>query len=322
MKYHPTANKNNNNNNNNNNSTANLSNLFQYYSSPDLYLLVVLSLLKLSLIPFYHSTDFQVHRNWLAITANLPVNQWYYSSISEWTLDYPPFFAWFEYFLSLPAQHIDSNMLSLTQVNYTSNATLYYQRITVILSDILLYYSIRYYINISISSINKSQQLLYNFTQFFLLFASYGLLVVDHIHFQYNGLLFALLIYSIAAMKSGQLLLSGVFFAILLNFKHIFLYIAPVYFIFLLKNYCLKAPTALAKVRQLLKLGVSVIFIFGLSLGPFIYYDQLLQLKNRLFPFQRGLSHAYWASNIWCVKFFFTDLFLTAQHFHLLTLWS
>ncbi len=147
-----------------------------------------------------------------------------------------------------------------------------------------------------------------------------GFLIIDHIHFQYNGFLYGILILSIVlARKESTMLLSGILFAALLCFKHIYLYLAPAYFVYLLRVYCL-SPTNVFQLRfaNILKLGASIIGIFGTVFGPFAAWGQLDQLKSRLFPFARGLCHAYWAPNAWAVYSFLDRvLIIAAPYLHL-----
>ena len=138
-----------------------------------------------------------------------------------------------------------------------------------------------------------------------------GFLIVDHIHFQYNGFLYGLLLLSIVlARQQSTMLYSGIAFATLLCFKHIYLYLAPAFFVHLLRVYCLDVrSTFRPRFQNIFKLGISVIGVAGLASGPFFWWGQIEQLRHRLFPFSRGLCHAYWAPNVWAL-YSFLDRFL------------
>ncbi|XP_001377643.2 probable dolichyl pyrophosphate Glc1Man9GlcNAc2 alpha-1,3-glucosyltransferase [Monodelphis domestica] len=267
------------------------------------------SLLKCLLIPTYYSTDFEVHRNWLAITHSLPVSQWYYEATSEWTLDYPPFFAWFEYVLSHFAKVFDPEMLNVENLNYASPRTVLFQRCSVIFTDILFIYAVYECCKcVDGRKVGKELKEKPTFILSILLLWNFGLLIVDHIHFQYNGFLFGLMLLSIARLFQKKHLEGAFLFAILLHFKHIYLYVAPAYGIYLLRSYCFSSDNPDGSIRwssfsflRLFTLSFIVCLISALSLGPFIVLNQLPQVISRLFPFKRGLCHAYWAPNFWAL---------------------
>ena len=133
-----------------------------------------------------------------------------------------------------------------------------------------------------------------------------ALLIIDHIHFQYNGFLYGILILSLVyARKQSTMLLSGLLFAGLLCLKHIYLYLAPAYFVYLLRAYCLSQKSIFSiRSGNAIKLASGLAVIFGSAAGPFWYWGQLDQLLSRLFPFSRGLCHAYWAPNVWAMYSF------------------
>lgn len=128
--------------------------------------------------------------------------------------------------------------------------------------------------------------------------------------------MYGILILSIVFAQEGRLLLSGLSFAALLCMKHIYLYLAPAYFVYLLRAYCLSPnwsfyPTTIFRIQffNCIKLGLGIAAIFGAAFGPFVYWEQIPQLMSRLFPFSRGLCHAYWAPNVWAI-YSFTDRIL------------
>ncbi|KAK0099492.1 glycosyl transferase, variant 2 [Cadophora gregata] len=267
---------------------------------------VVATAFKLLLLPAYKSTDFEVHRNWLAITNSLPVQEWYYEKTSQWTLDYPPFFAYFEWILSQGAKLADPEMLKVFNLGYDSWQTIYFQRASVILTELVLVFALYLFVQ---SSPPDSKRASHAAALSILL--SPGLLIIDHIHFQYNGFMYGLMILSLVlARKKSTTLASGLLFATLLCLKHIYLYLAPAYFVYLLRAYCL-GPKSIFHIKfgNSLKLGTGIIAIFGAAFGPFAYWGQISQLLSRLFPFSRGLCHAYWAPNVWAI-YSFTDRIL------------
>jgi len=305
-------------------------------------LFLISTCIKILLIPTYRSTDFDVHRNWLAITHNTPISEWYWNDVNGTTvhtLDYPPAFAFFESFLSnnfiteLVLPQGDKCLDLLPDFDNTpSQSCIVFQRSTVIFSDIILWIGAYF----ACRSLHPRRPLQFVVTSFLLIVFNPALLWLDHIHFQYNGMILGVLLASLGCLMMGNNVaivpengnhtvkqpiaydiyhLAGAgLFALLLNLKHLYLPLAPLYFCYLLERYCLtNGIPAGGKQKQFLPgKFLQLALVTGTTLVlpwiPFIMCEdpksQILQILKRLFPFQRGLVHDYWAGNIWALYTF------------------
>jgi hypothetical protein len=204
--------------------------------------------------------------------------------------------------MSQVAQYVDPFMLHVKNLEYSSWETIAYQRATVIVSELFLLWALYKFVQLSPNKIQSHAGAL-------AVFLSPGLLIIDHVHFQYNGFMYGILILSLAySQNKSTLLSSGILFAVLLCFKHIYLYLAPAYFVYLLRFHCLRSirsfPYLWPNWISSISLGVGVAAVFATAFGPFVLWDQIPQVLTRLFPFSRGLCHAYWAPNVWALYSF------------------
>lgn len=182
-------------------------------------------------------------------------------------------------------------MLDITNLNYTSNMTIMFMRLSVIVSDIVYAIGVKRFVILkyiitrgwtlhlrmvwyySCIEVLTTGSLKKNILTLVLL-GNVGLFFVDHIHFQYNGIMFGILLLSISKMCEEKFLQSAFLFTMLLHMKHIFIYVSPVYIVYLLKFYCLRKGSPLL---SLVKLGTIVIGVTAMSFGPF--YDHLPQVR-------------------------------------------
>jgi alpha-1,3-glucosyltransferase len=199
-------------------------------------------------------------------------------------------------------------MLVVDNLGYASIQTIVFQRLTVVITDLFFVWSLYRYgftnLEVDLRFYETTSQPPKDFARILLLslIFSPAFLILDHIHFQYNGPLFSILVFSLLEAATSPLV-SAFLFTAPLCFKHIYLYLAPAYFFYLLRSYCL-SPSWRPQFSNTLKLGCVVLGTLAVAFGPFIALGQTGILLKRLFPFQRGLCHAYWAPNFWALYSF------------------
>jgi len=135
-----------------------------------------------------------------------------------------------------------------------------------------------------------------------------ALLLVDHGHFQYNGVCVGLTLLAIVAIGTQRYCTGAVLFACALNFKQIALYYALAFFFGLLSISIHTAKSIGGTFFLIAALGISVVITFAVHWLPFCLYTEanetctqgMAHVLSRIFPFNRGLFEDK-VSNVWCV---------------------
>jgi hypothetical protein len=196
-------------------------------------------------------------------------------------------------------------------LEYASENTVLFMRLSVIVTDLSLLYATWLYLT-SITIPAKTLAKVFTLVAF-----NAGLLLVDHIHFQYNGVLMGVLVLCLYCASAERYLLLAAAFSTLVLMKHLFVPLAPIFAAFLIQRHCFVKNSVAARndgegnfvkvfsVVRFLQLAAVALAALVLAFGPFLLQhngtQQLQQIMTRLFPFGRGLVHAYWAPNVWAL---------------------
>lgn len=270
--------------------------------------------------------DCEAQRHWMEITRNLPLREWYYNTSKNdllyWGLDYPPLTAYHSFFCGHVADFVNPEFVALgSSRGYESYGHKVFMRATVLVADLFIYIpAIWWFFSrgqsdsqntaknlrdglVSLVHITKEgrKDHIPDVVAVYLTLIYPGLILIDHGHFQYNGISLGLTVAAVAAIGKGRDLVASVLFCLSINYKQMSLYYALPFFCYLLGN-CLPKQnvSVIAGFTKLLSLGSVVIGTFFVIWFPFLKNVNLVvQVLHRLFPVARGVFEDK-VSNVWC----------------------
>lgn len=276
--------------------------------------------------------DFEAQRHWMEITINLNIGDWYrhinqskLNDLRYWGLDYPPLTAYVSYLFGYIAKYVYPDLVQLSSSKGHESITgKLFMRLSVIICDCIVFLPSIFLLVVmtatSLSSLNSQKtsktetkkdigilenSSLYTFLTTLILASVPSLLLIDHGHFQYNGVCIGLTLLAVVCISRDMDVIGSILFCLALNFKQMALYYSPVFFFALLYK-CNQKSNILLKSFHLLKIGMSVIITFAILWSPFCMYhhptetcySSLLHPLKRIFPFSRGIFEDK-VANLW-----------------------
>jgi alpha-1,3-glucosyltransferase len=256
--------------------------------------------------------DYEAQRHWMEITVNVPIDDWYRgetkgNDLKYWGLDYPPLSAYFAYAWGRVAERFEPEMVALTSSRgYETVSSKVFMRVTVLISDVVVYFT-GAYLFCSMYCSKTSYKVLLS------ILLQPALILIDHGHFQYNTVSLGLIIWSIICIQNGLHEFGTCIAVMSVCFKHLSLYFIPGFFFFLLLK-VFKQPKAdnVQIIGSILGLAVMGCLMLAICFAPLCRYsdsvpsmfseeckDVLISAVMRLFPFERGLFEDK-VANVWC----------------------
>ncbi|WFD27343.1 dolichyl-P-Glc:Man9GlcNAc2-PP-dolichol alpha-1,3-glucosyltransferase [Malassezia nana] len=275
--------------------------------------------------------DFEAQRHWMELTWHLPVRRWYRYDLPYWGLDYPPLTAWVSYLCAFVASFFPALQpaLALRSSRGTETpALVLFMRWSVLVFDMLVYLpAVAWFVLRRLEARSTRVRHIALWT----VWCQPALILIDHGHFQYNGVMlglaalsFALLLTKLpnvhtsadaqatAALQrllldtlsrhvSLQYVAAAVFFSLSLCFKQMSLYYAPAVFSIMLGRCVGLARTEPARGAALFAgLAAVTTVVFAVLWLPWLgQVSELGQVLHRVFPLARGLFEDK-VANVWC----------------------
>ncbi len=246
----------------------------------------------------------------MEITVSLPISDWYRNTpeneLLYWGLDYPPLTAYVSYLFGKCAEILCPDLVRLfSSRGHESVEGKTFLRFSVILMDLLVVIPAVVMCCKRIVGKQKTQWTILDVCYCLSCLLLPGLLLVDHGHFQYNGVCLGLALAGALLILDDRDVLGSIAFCLSLNFKQMSLYYAPVFFCCLLRK-CLCRKSFGQKLWAVAQLGITVLVTFGVLWFPFCVFhaaeetcaSSLLLVLGRQFPFSRGIFEDK-VANLW-----------------------
>lgn len=249
----------------------------------------------------------------MEVSLNVPVADWYRNTsendLTYWGLDYPPLSGYTSWLFGKLVQAVEPEAVRLhSSRGFETSASRAAMRFTVILGDMLVFFPALIFVSqchykhpgsAHERTVVASRKLV-AVVAFCITLPS--LILIDHGHFQYNGVSLGFFLLSVALFMRQKDALGAASFCMSIYFKHMGLYYGLAVLSFLasrlvniLREHGLGNAVIFAS-----KVFLSIILTSLISFWPWIFEKELLtQVLDRLFPLSRGLFEDK-VANVWC----------------------